>query len=373
MNSYNTYSMSRWLSLFSALAATALMAKELRPGVWPAQTFADLPLPTAGYQAYLVGELHGLAENADFQIHYLQRLNALTGLRDVAIEEDSVYEREAQRFIDGVTVELPGALCLRAGILHGIRTLNKRLGVNERIRIHLVDVDSPATAIHRHLEILKEELRAATVRVPAPEKVGRRGLKTIARLRQFPNSDQFRAEFRTVELSIRALRQGFAVDVGEPKGSPYLESREEAIASNIIELTRSIAALLVLYGSDHVSRSARKDGGPKRNQLFKPMALRLRESGIRAHSLITFPLEAEVWWRGRGTVMPWKASDAKLSSGESFEHLLSSSPGTDYLFVDRTREASRLPSEDISKMDVDAFVLFKSAKAMNNSCQSSAR
>ena len=196
--------------------------------------------------------------------------------------------------------------------MQGIRTLNKRLGVNERIRIHLVDVDSPATAIHRHLEILKEELRAATVPVPAPEKVGRRGLKTIARLRQFRNSAQLRAEFRTVELSILALRQGLAVDVGEPKGSPYLESREEAITSNIIELTRSIPALLVLYGSDHVSRSARKDGGPKRNQPFKPMALRLREFGIRAHSLITFPLEAEVWWRGCGTVMPCSSTFSRL-------------------------------------------------------------
>jgi len=149
--------------LFSALVTTAMMADELRPGVWSAHTFADLPLPTAGYQAYLVGELHGLAENVEFQIHYLQRLNAASGVRDVAIEEDSVYEREAQRFIDGVTGELPRELCLRVGILQGIRALNGRLPANERIRIHLVDIDSPAIAIHRHLEILREELSATMV------------------------------------------------------------------------------------------------------------------------------------------------------------------------------------------------------------------
>ena len=57
---------------------------------------------------------------------------------------------------------VPPPLCLRAGILQAIRRLNAGLGAAERIRIHLTDIDSPATAIRRHLIALAQRLRTAS-------------------------------------------------------------------------------------------------------------------------------------------------------------------------------------------------------------------
>jgi hypothetical protein len=104
-----------------------------------------------------------------------------------------------------------------------------------------------------------------------------------------------------VEHSIRAYQEGLEVDTGIAKGSPYLEDREQAVASNVEDILRvgKIRCLLVLYGSDHVSRIRRGDGGPKRDQPFSPLALRLEQSGIRVFSMVTFPLAGRSSWRGR--------------------------------------------------------------------------
>jgi hypothetical protein len=233
-----------------------------------------LPLPTAGYQAYLVGEIHGLKENEEFQVEYLELLNRSSNVRDVAIEEKSVYERQAQAYIDGDSDALPAALCLRANLLRGIRELNTELG-QKKIRIHLVDIDSPAAAIREHLLSIKSRIpEAVEVRVPEANEIKERGLETIGILRGFKSDAHLKAELRTVEYSIRAYQDGFEAGTGPGIGSPYLEEREQAVADNIGELV-SGGPVLAIYGSDHVSKSARKDGGSKRNQPFWPMAARL--------------------------------------------------------------------------------------------------
>ena len=43
-------------------------SQEIRPGVWAAQQPEILPLPTSGYEVYLVGEMHGIQENVEFQL-----------------------------------------------------------------------------------------------------------------------------------------------------------------------------------------------------------------------------------------------------------------------------------------------------------------
>jgi len=72
------------LSLVCVVTAHAT-SQEIRPGVWAAQEPQTLPLPVGGYSAYLVGELHGIQENAAFQLRYLMQLRAASGVRDVAI------------------------------------------------------------------------------------------------------------------------------------------------------------------------------------------------------------------------------------------------------------------------------------------------
>ena len=68
--------------------------------------------------------------------------------------------------------------------------------------------------------------------------------------------------------------------------------------------------VLALYGSDHVSRSRRKDGGSDRNREFAPRALRLVDAGAKVFSLVTFPLSGRWSWRGRRGEMFWTPKDA---------------------------------------------------------------
>jgi hypothetical protein len=128
--------------LLGLLSTPKAMPQELRAGVWASPRVPTLPLPTQGYQAYLVGEWHGIAENEEFDLQYLTQLHTSSHLRDVAIEERAVYEDQAQAYVDGRSDTLLEALCLRAGFLGGIRRLNASLREDERIRIHFTDIDS---------------------------------------------------------------------------------------------------------------------------------------------------------------------------------------------------------------------------------------
>ena len=96
--------------------ALAADAREIRQGVWVAQQPETLSLPTQGYEVYLVGEIHGIQENVEFQLKYLEHLHQASGLRDIAIEERGVYENDPQAYVDGRSDVLPPRLCLRAGI-----------------------------------------------------------------------------------------------------------------------------------------------------------------------------------------------------------------------------------------------------------------
>jgi hypothetical protein len=343
-------------------------AQEIRPGVY-AGPVEKLPLPRNGYDVYLVGEWHGLAENEQFQIGYLKLLHSATGLRDVAIEEDAVYEKGAQDFVDGKSEELPHPICLRAGILEGIRSLNSELRDDAKIRVHLTDVDSPAHAIRQHLEMVRGQLRA-NVKIPAEAEIKTHGLDAVAQLKRLATDADSRSALRTIEYSIQAYQQGLEVEIAPPKGSPYLDSREQAVASNIEELirVRQIPSVLVIYGIDHVSGTPRKDGGPKRDQPFVPMALRLQRSGLKTYSLATYPLSGNAFWRGQKVDTFSTPEDGRLESGETLEKVLAAASGAPYLFIDRSKQRARLPSQDVSKMETDGFLLFPAGTPMKDRC-----
>ena len=214
-------------------------SQELRPGVSLAAKSEFLPTATKGFEAYLVGELHGVTENEEFELQYLAQLHKASGLRDVAIEEDSVYESEAQAFVDSELDVLPSPLCLRAGILYGIRRLNMGRNKDARIRVHLTDIDSPATAILQHLAVIKQKLKANSISIPTQAAIGAEGLQTVAQMKLLTTDPATQSQLRTIELSIVCLQQGLEVGTASFKGSPYLESREQAVVSNIADLIKS--------------------------------------------------------------------------------------------------------------------------------------
>ena len=344
---------------------------ELQPGVWAGRDVNTLPLPVSGYQVYLLGEIHGVREIEGILIQYLARLYSGTGLRDVAIEEDAVYQFDAQAYVEGRSSALPEQLCLRAGVIQAIRRFNEGREKNELIRVHLVDIDSPATAIRQHLLAIKERVAGtAAVRVPDERDIKEHGLETVADLKRLTADEQILSELRTVHHSIRAYHQGLEVGTGEFKGSPYLDDREQAIASNIRDLLHNpdCRAVLALYGSDHVSKARRKDGGAKRDRDFSPLALRLEQVGIRVFSLVTFPLSGRSRWRGHESEFLWSAKDGSLADGKTLDQVLSAVPEATLLYVDPRRQRIRLPSRDITAFVVDAFLLLTSATAMENHC-----
>jgi hypothetical protein len=359
------------VGVFALAFAPADQAQPVRQGIWAERQVQALPLPTHGYQVYLVGELHGIANNEEFELRYLNLLHKRVDLQDVAFEEKAVYEHQAQSYVDGRSDLLPEALCLRTGILTGIKRLNSGLRSDKRIRVHLTDVDSPASAIRDHLIALQAGIAGAGgVAIPAEADIKDRGIDAVTALEHFRSEPWIQSDLRTIKHSIRAYQQGFEVGTGPVIGSPYLDDREQAVTENILDLVRARPgqALLVLYGADHVSRRMRKDGGPDRNLPLAPVALRLERSGVTQFSIVTFPLAGASSWRGQHSNLPWTAGDGYLASGESMQTLLDSVPKARFLYIDTSRTSVRLPSQDISNYLVDGFLLFPSAKPMRNHC-----
>jgi hypothetical protein len=360
-----------WLWPLLLATATAGSSQELRPGVWAANDAIALPLPVSGYRVYLMGEMHGVKENATIFGQYLSKLNKAGGLRDVAIEEKSVYERDAQAYVEGRSNSLPAELCLRANIIDSVRQLNQGRAADELIRLHLVDIDSPGDAIRRHLQMIKENVaRGSAVIVPDAAAIKTSGLKTVEDLRRLPASGAFLGQLRTIEHSIRALQLGFEVDIGQAKGSTYLDDREDAVAANIRDVLAAEDAhgVLGFYGDDHVAKVRRKDGGPDRNLAFAPMALRLQESGIKVFSVATFPLSGRFSWRGQQGEMMWTAQDGSMANGETMDKFLAKVQHPPLLYVDPKQERVMLPSQDVTRSGPDAFLLITTGTAMENRC-----
>ncbi len=346
-------------------------AEEIRPGVFAGRDLGSLPLPVSGYQVYLMGEQHGIAQTPDLMAQYLAKLNAAIGLRDVALEEDAVYEHGAEDYVELRSNAIPEPLCLRAAFLQVLRRFNEGREPSARIRVHLVDIDTPASAILQHLLAIKGRVPGAdSVRIPATSALKRHGLEAVAALERLRPSTQVLRELRTIRYSILAYLQGLEVGTRHFKGSPYLDEREEAIAENVRDLLRQAdcPAVLALYGSDHVSKAARKDGGPRRDRGFAPLALRLEQSGLKVFSLMAYPLAGRTSWRGSETEIPYSADEGNLASGESLEHVLAAAPEATLLYVDPSRQRVKLPTQDASRAAVDAFLLLASATAMDDRC-----
>ncbi len=92
---------------------------------------------------------------------------------------------------------------------------------------------------------------------------------------------------------------------------------------------------------------------------------------MRVFSLVTIPLTGRWSWRGREGDLIWSAADGGLSTGEKFDALLASSPGTALLYIEPKREPARMPTSDLTRSRPDAFLLFARGTAAEDSCAAS--
>jgi hypothetical protein len=361
---------SRARSLLLFVILVAAPAQELSPGVWASSDISALPLPISGYDVYMVGELHGVKETEGILLQYLARLYEGAGLRDVALEDKSAYQRDAQAYVEGKSKTLPAPLCLRAGVLDAIRRFNEGRKGSELIHVHLVDIDFNAEAIREHLLTLKKQIPGSeTLSVPALGGIKAHGLETVATLQRLTKDQEILGELRTLGHSIRAYQQGMDGGTGDVKGSPYLNDREDAAASNIIDMHNQHGLpVLVLYGNDLVSKVPLHNGGPNQDTDFPPLALRLDRAGIKVFSLVTFPLAGRSNWRGHEGELMWTASDGSLSNGLTLDRVLASDPASKFLYIDPRREPVKLPSQDLTRSRADAFLLLAHGTPAENRC-----
>jgi hypothetical protein len=304
-----------------------------------------LPLPASGYQIYLVGEAHGNQQTKAVLMGYLGRLYSESSLRDIFLEEDQAYEEEAQSFVTGKQDNLPEGLCLRADILNCLREFNRGLPLDKKIRVHLVDVDSPEPTIRQHLVRLINKIGTSAENIKIPdERLSLAGTGSIIeRLAQLTSDRDILSGLRTVKQSLILYDSGLRIHTGATEGNPLDPVREEAITANLLDVLYAVqpGSLLGLYGAAHVPKGTRTFQDPKKGTLhFTPLSGRLERFGVSVYRTICYPLAGAGIWRQQSFKLPVgpAASDFRLSSGETMQDVLGSAPDSEFFYMDLAKD-----------------------------------
>jgi hypothetical protein len=311
-------------------------ASVLPEGVIATNDPSSLPLPTSGYQVYLVGEEHGNQQTKDVLIGYLNLLYNKSSLRDVFLEEDQAYEDGAQSFVRGKQDNLPEGLCLRADILNRLRDFNQRLPRDKKIRVHLVDVDSPEKTIRQHLVSLIAKIGTSAGSIKIPEEglsLASTGL-IIERLTQLTSNRDILSGLRTVKQSLILFDSGLRIDTGPTEGNIGDPVREEAITANILDVLHVAQAgsVLGLYGAAHVQKLIAR---PSKSQSI-PLSERLEKAGVTVYRTMCYPLAGVGIWRQQSIKLPSgpAASSFSLSTGETMQDVLRSVADPEFFYFD---------------------------------------
>lgn len=368
--------------LLIVLALTACASREIRPGVYVTDEPDSLPLPTDGYRLYIVGEAHGNRETKALFIAYLKRLHAQAGLRDVILEEDQAYESTANAFVLGESETLLPALCLRNDVLSLIREFNATLPENEKVKVHLVDVDSPLSTAHLHLQSLRKRIGVPADAIQIPELAEFETLSPaqmyglISELKTAAAEDAYVVNgLQTVRDSIQWYFLGNRIETGPAVGFrfSFAPIREDIIARNVqFLLDSSDAPFLTFFGGAHAMKMQADPNPPRKG--FTSWAQRIVESGISVYSLDTLPLSGGYFWRG--SAYPYDAANEAtlLPDGTSLSQLLIEQD-KNILYVDlRIAEnaTSTLPPEysNIPAGQVyDGQVVFRMVTEMEDACR----
>jgi len=359
------------LLLFACLCFSVeppALPQELRPGI-VACVGPDLPLPVTGYDVYLFGEMHGIRETKPLFQAYLARLHREAGLRDVFLEEDQVYEQAARDYVEGKTDRVPSVLCLRADVLLVVRQFNKQLPLNQRVAVHLVDLDSPMSAIRQHL--LQVETRLARndeVHIPDESELAQNGLELVDRLLSRAVEPRLRGELQTVRNSLVAYREGFEAESGPTKGNVLMEAREEAIARNVLSVLKGSQRRVALgfYGSIHGRKKAEKLDLGTGPFLYRSLASRLGETGVKVLSVYCWALSGSNFWRGtRNNIPSMVGSRVRVNETESLQQVMSEAPDANMFLVDLSKQPAF--HDDVGGL-YDFGIWLRVGSPMENAC-----
>jgi hypothetical protein len=323
---------------------------------------------------------------AELLLSYLARLHTTLGLRDVILEEDQVYEPEANDYVLGITDTLRVDLCLRTNVLRGIRELNSQLAQEERIRVHLADLDSPLPAIHLHLRRIHQQIGpdAASIQIPALhefeawtlEALGKHMMVALIEQLEGAAADRnaILAELDNVRRSLDYYYSGNRIGIGLPEGSEWAAPiRENAITHNIEHLLTELegAPVLAFFGAAHAMKSMGIES-PIRN--LQEWAHQLVDSGVEIYSLRAWGLSGREYWRGTASEVTGDGSQVQFADGDSLATVLETAPDAGIIYVDLRSEANASTRLGDPYMDVpastfyDGLVFFREVRPMEHTC-----
>ncbi|MEA1993016.1 MAG: hypothetical protein U9N35_01275 [Euryarchaeota archaeon] len=303
----------------------------VRPGVYVSNDPAALPLPTGGYDIYVIGEVHGIHEVQQLFIEYLKMLHEANGLRDIVLEGSQFYEGEFNKYILGLSdrlwpteysVDIPMAL----------RMYNKTLPQNEKIHVHCPDIYPHISTMHGYLCVLKEEIgrESENIEIPPLKEFERwkenEILAMIDHLMESTENDELLNELKTAKASV----QCFFAKTMEQK---YL-IREETTAQNIKYLSKELdgAPVLALYGDWH----AKKHDSIETHPYVHPWASRLTEKGVTICSIYALGLEGRRWSPTHGEVVTFHhdSTQIQFADGSTLADIFNENPEYTIAYID---------------------------------------
>ena len=368
-----------------ALPPTLAVIRTVRPGVFVTNETSALPLPTSGYDVYVIGEPHGEREVHLLALDYLKTLNETIGLRDIILEMVApAYEAEVNAYVLGLSDTILDEWCTLAEMLSGMRALNEALPDDERIRVHLVDLDSGdadsrAALIHTHLQVVQSRLVTAAEHITIPELPQFEGwsennmLTLVDQLEEAAGDrETIGDELETIRVSVRyhcMWRQYFqntiTLDEAVERSSNI---REERITQNLQQLLEELQGtpVLALYGGWHAQK---RPAMSSKTFLMNTASWtqRLSEAGVPVYSVLAMGLSG--WANVNVDVPPTRinrdATQMRFSDGTNLANILAAAPDYDIVYVDlrlETNASLRLGAdfEDVPAGEVyDGLVLFR--------------
>jgi hypothetical protein len=361
------------------------LLKEVLPGVYMSNDPAQFSFPTSGYTVYIVGETYGNRETKLIFRTRLQTLYQAAGLRDIILEEDQGYETEANAYIQGLKDELPTGLCLRMDILTQIREFNASLPAGEKVRVHLVDVDSPFPIIYKHLVELHKQTGASGERIQIPDLEEFQVLRSASMfelINELRNVAKDQPDILngldTVYWSIRWHFLGNRMDIGLPVGPrrTFFPMREDIITQNIQHLVTQLDGkpVLAFFGAAHGMKNTVSVNLPVFG--FKSWAQRLMEAGVRVYSMLIDGISGAGYWQGESFSYGKGVGEYQLEDGSSLFSLFIAHSEMKIIYIDLRREENanlQLVPEfpDVPASQVyDGLILFQEFTPMENACPS---
>lgn len=378
------------ISLVLLLLASILSGcvdRQVLPGIYAVEKPDEIPFPTAGYDLYFLGEVHGNREIKLVLVNYLARLYKESGVRDIILEEDQAYETAANEYIHGITEQAPAELCLRADVLAALRQFNVSLPPEEQVSVHLVDVDSPLSTVHAHLKKLYEmmETEAGDVALPDQADFQAMGpgpsLKLVdALIARAGGRPQVVNGLQTVRASIRWYYLGNRMETGQAVGyaSNFAPIREEVITANVQFLLKELngrPALAYFGGAHGMKVESLEDFSIKD---FKTWVQRVSEGGAKVYSIVSVGASGSGYWRGETITIDEQIKESlnviQTQDGTTIVSLFDSHPKSQIIFVDLSapeNAAIQFWSEykDIPAAQMyDAILIFREFTPMENVC-----